>query len=79
MPQLTLYYSDTCPYCQKVLHFMEENRIRFPLKNTATNPAQRQELLKIGGKMQVPCLVIDGRALYESEDIIVWLENNWKK
>ena len=79
MPQLTLYMTEWCPYCQKVLRFMEQNNITLPLKNTSTDPANRQELLKIGGKTQVPCLVIDGKALYESDDIIEWLEANWKK
>lgn len=79
MPKLTLYMMDTCPYCQKVLRFMEQNGITLPLRNTATDPANRQELLKIGGKTQVPCLVIDGKAMYESDDIIKWLGANWKK
>lgn len=33
---------------------------------------------KIGGKTQVPCLVIDGKPLYESLDIIEWLKTNYK-
>ena len=59
---------------------MEQNNIKLSLKNTATDPANRQELLRIGGKVQIPCLAIDGRrALYESTDIIEWLRANWKK
>ena len=72
MKQLTLYYTPSCPYCGKVLRFMEENRIEIPLKNTYDEKF-RQELIKIGGQSQVPCLVIDGQALYESDDIIQWL------
>ncbi|MDR2716000.1 MAG: glutathione S-transferase N-terminal domain-containing protein, partial [Coriobacteriaceae bacterium] len=30
-------------------------------------------LIKIGGKKQIPCLVIEGKALYESDDIIAYL------
>ncbi len=78
MASLTLYYKDTCPYCQKVLRFMQQNNISLPLKSTQSDPNNRQELLKIGGKTQVPCLVIDGTALYESDDIIQWLKINWK-
>ena len=48
------------------------------MKNTRENPAFLEELVKIGGKSQVPCLVIDGRALYESDDIIEWLKENYK-
>ena len=46
------------------------------MKNTQENPAYREELIKIGGKPQVPCLVIDGQALYESDDIIDWIKSN---
>lgn len=76
MPQLTLYYRDSCPYCQKVLNFMQENNISLSLKDTSRDPNNRQVLLTIGGKTQVPCLIIDGKALYESDDIIAWLKKN---
>ena len=34
----------------------------------------RRRLLEVGGKQQVPCLFIDGEPLYESADIIRWIE-----
>jgi glutaredoxin len=77
MNALILYIKDTCPYCQTVLDFMHEQGIQLPLKNLSTTPKFREELIKIGGKPQVPCLVIDGKALYESDDIIRWLGENW--
>ncbi len=49
------------------------------MRDTHENPVYRDELIKIGGKPQVPCLVIDGKALYESSDIIEWLKKNHKK
>ena len=76
MPRLTLYYKDTCPYCQKVFRCMDEHAITLSKKDINESPLYRQELIQIGGKPQVPCLVIDGKALYESDDIITWLRNN---
>ncbi len=58
---------------------MKKNDIEVAMKDTLSNQLFRQELLTIGGKTQVPCLVVDGKALYESEDIIVWFKENWKK
>ena len=29
--------------------------------------------MSAGGKVQVPCLFIDGKAMYESDDIIAYL------
>jgi len=78
MSELILYYKPTCPYCIKVLHFLEQNDISVPLKNINENSLNRQELIDIGGKGQVPCLVIDGKALalYESDDIIQWFKES---
>ena len=73
MPKLELYMRPTCPYCQKVIRFMNENKINIPLKDI-TNEAHRQTLIKIGGKQQIPCLFIDGKAMYESDDIVQWIK-----
>lgn len=57
---------------------MQKTGILIPMKDTLADSKNRQELIKIGGKPQVPCLIIDGKALYESDDIIEWLRKNWK-
>lgn len=74
--QLMLYYSPTCPYCRKVLGYLDQIGATVPMKDVSADPAARQELIAIGGKKQVPCLVIDGKALYESADIIAWLKKH---
>jgi glutaredoxin len=77
MANLTLYHFRECPYCQRVRDFLSKSGISIPMKDTHENPANREELIKIGGKSQVPCLVIDGKALYESLDIIEWFKKNY--
>jgi len=77
MPKLTLYHFAGCPYCEKVKNYLAKRKISIPLKDTHADPANKKELIKIGAKAQVPCLVIDGRALYESNGIIQWFENNY--
>lgn len=72
---LILYYSPSCPYCTKVTNFAEDNNIKLEKKNVQ-KPAIRAELIEIGGKGQVPCLVHNGEPLYESTDIINWLAQN---
>ena len=79
MHQLTLYHFVGCSYCQKVRNYMQQAGISITMKDTHANPAYRDELTKLGGKSQVPCLTIDGKALYESNDIIEWFKKNWKK
>ena len=79
MQNLTLYHFVGCPYCQRVRDFLAKENISVPMKDIHENPAVRDELIKIGGKGQVPCLVIDGKAIYESSDIIEWFKKNDKK
>jgi len=40
------------------------------------NHANEEELIRLGGKDQVPMLLIDGKPLYESGDIIKWFKEN---
>lgn len=90
---LVLYYRKCCPYCLKVLRFMEEQGITMEKRDT-TMPGVEEELIRIGGKRQVPCLVIKGQtslgndgdvavetetALYESDDIIQYLTDHYVK
>ena len=77
MSNLTLYYSNSCPYCHKVLNFMNTERLELNLKNVQEKAENRQELIKKGGKGQVPALEIDGKIMYESNDIIKWLKENY--
>jgi glutaredoxin len=72
MEDLALYYSPTCPYCLKVLRFMEQNGIVIDLRSTM-EPENLKVLLEVGKINQVPCLFIGGKALYESDDIIAYL------
>lgn len=75
-PSLVLYYRPTCPYCKNVLRFLNSVKKTVPLKNIGTDSRAKDELIKNGGKKQVPCLFIDGKPLYESKDIINYLANH---
>jgi glutathione S-transferase len=72
MNDLVLYYLPTCPYCLKVLRFMESNGIIIDLRSTR-EPENLDTLLAVGKMNQVPCLFINGEPLYESDDIISYL------
>lgn len=73
-----LYYKKSCPFCQKVLRFMEANHLTMDTRET-TQPGNQNDLIRIGGKKQVPCLVINGKPLYESDDIVTYLRENFVK
>lgn len=70
---MELFYFPECPFCNKVRAYMAERDLELPLLN-AHDPENAQRLLELGGKVQVPALLHDGELLYESDDIIDFLE-----
>ena len=72
---LDLFILETCPYCRKVMDFLEKNKIEYNKINIADKSAE-ESLIKLGGKRQVPFLVDKSRnlQLYESSDIIEYLK-----
>ncbi len=73
-----LYKYDSCPFCRRVLRFLETRDIPVELRDIHREPGAMQELARGGGRTMVPCLRIDREAgtqwLYESLDIIKYLE-----
>jgi len=56
---------------------MRSRGIEIPLRNISIDSEAARTLVSVGGKQQVPCLFIDGKPLYESSDIIAWLDANF--
>jgi glutathione S-transferase len=79
---IELFLAERCPFCVKVRLFMEQKGISYLLKPVVlghgTSPV-KEELRKLGGKVQVPFLVDPekGIQMYESDDIIAYVEENY--
>jgi glutaredoxin len=74
---LVLYVKNLCPYCRKVTTYMSQNDIDIPIKDVYSDVDAMAELVTVGGKNQAPCLFVDGKPLYESDDIIAFLEKEF--
>lgn len=75
---LELYYMPTCPFCRKVITWMQEHNIDDVVMHDITSePGAAEKLVEVGGKKQVPCLFIDGKPMYESDDIIEFLSKEY--
>ncbi len=64
-----LYSKSSCIYCQKVFSAVKDLDQKVEIRDV-NDSSICLELIQVGGKPQVPCLVIDGTALYESDAII---------
>jgi len=69
--RLVLYYFPECPYCRKVIGAIDDLGIRDKVifLDARNNPKEKEALVELTGKTQVPCLVIDETPMHESEDI----------
>ncbi len=73
---MKLYIYETCPYCIKVrntlkeLGYEEGKDIILLDANTEENA---NELIELGGKLQVPFLIDGETMMYESSDIMEYL------
>lgn len=76
MPKLELYYFPACPFCQRVLTTIDRLQVKVVFKDIRENEEYLNQLLKDTGKKTVPCLYIDGKPMFESSDIMKWLEDH---
>ena len=75
--KLELYKFDSCPYCRRVMnHIASAGRTDVAYRDIHESRENRERLIRDGGMEQVPCLFIDGKPLYESMDIIRWLDEH---
>ncbi|TYC62474.1 glutaredoxin [Marinobacter sp. BW6] len=76
----SLYHYRACPFCAYTRSAMKHIDIAVEERDIARNPAYRAELIKGGGRAQVPCLRIESngkvRWLYESQDIVHYLQRH---
>lgn len=79
---LALYQFDACPFCVKVRRAMKRMDLNIEIRDVKKNKQWNTELVREGGQFQVPCLRIPEpggktRWLYESSDIIAYLEGRF--
>jgi len=72
--ELVLYKYDSCWFCRSVMAAIIEMKLTISYRDIHQDDGAIEELMKVGGKGQVPCLFINGTPLYESADIIHFLE-----
>ena len=76
---LKLYYKAECPFCKKVLRFIDNKKIEgVELVDIKADEANEKYLIEKGGMDQVPCLFIDEKPMYESMDIIKFLDEKFQ-
>ena len=78
---LLLFQTENCPYCAKVRSVLTLLNISYLAINATSGSKAREIQLKLGDLDQVPFLVdIDnGVTMYESDDIVAYLDRTYGK
>ena len=76
MAKLELFYFESCPFCQHVLVIINQLNLKINYSDIMNSSDKRSQLINDTGRSTVPCLYIDGRPMFESQDIIRWLKDN---
>ena len=78
LKEYKLFMKETCPYCKKVLRFIDKyNLDEIELVDIKKEEGAEEYLIEKGGQDMVPCLFIDGEPMYESSDIIKYLKEEF--
>lgn len=75
MADITVFTSNTCPYCTLAKNYLSEKGYSYNEKNVQTDKDARKELMSMG-HMGVPVLVIDGEEIvgFDKEKIDALLD-----
>ncbi|MBM7660195.1 glutaredoxin-like YruB-family protein [Bacillus mesophilus] len=73
---VTVYTTNTCPYCVMVKNFLNDQKIEFREVNVQEDPDAGEKLVKTTGQMGVPQMEINGQWVlgYDPETIMELLE-----
>ncbi len=69
-----LYTYTHCPYCEKVRQAFAEMDLEYEEVDASRGTPGSEALLELGGKQQVPFLVHGETHMYESDDIIQYVQ-----
>jgi glutaredoxin len=78
---IELYQKEECPFCAKVRQFLSDNHIDWIAHSAPSGSPARKKMVEMGGKEMVPFLYDPEKniTMYESDDIIEYLKENYIK
>jgi glutaredoxin-related protein len=71
----TLFVKSSCGFSQKVMLVRENLHLedRIPLRNVTDDAKAKEDLVRVSGKEQAPCLIVDGKPMQDSDEIVRYL------
>ncbi|ELZ30428.1 glutaredoxin-like protein [Halogeometricum pallidum JCM 14848] len=78
-PAITLYRLQACPFCERVVHVLDELDIAYESRFVEPMHSDRNVVKRISGKRTVPAIVDDetGVTMSESANIVDYLRDTY--
>lgn len=71
MKDVTLYSTQTCPYCRQAEKFLTDKGVAFKTIDVTDDDSMREKLIELsGGRRTVPQIFIGGEAIGGYSDMI---------
>ena len=69
MPQIKVYTTDFCPYCDVAKRILENKEIEYEEINIHGNPEMRDHIEELTGRRDVPQIFIDDQHIGDDDDL----------
>ena len=70
MNDVTLYTTDSCPYCRQAEHFLTSRGVPFKQINVTDDEPMRIKLVELSGRRTVPQIFIAGQPIGGYTDLV---------
>ncbi|RFU68346.1 glutaredoxin family protein [Bacillus sp. V59.32b] len=76
--QITVYTTDTCPYCAQAKNFLEEQGLDYKEVNVQEDSEAAERLIQVTGQMGVPQINVNGNWIlgFDREAILTFARKN---
>lgn len=68
LPTITIYATQTCPYCKQEKAWLDEQGIAYTSHFVELEPDKREELIEKSGQLGVPVTVVRSN---DREDVVI--------
>ena len=76
MPQLKIYTTDFCPWCDRAKRILENRGIEFEEINIHGNPTMRDEIEALTGRRDVPQIFINDQYIGDDDDLAEFAQSD---
>ncbi|MEJ0095740.1 MAG: glutaredoxin 3 [Methylocella sp.] len=69
MPQITIYTTETCPYCRRAKQLLAKKNVEFTEIAVDNDPAARRAMIQRSGRTSVPQIFFDDKHIGGCDDL----------